>query len=458
MLKEEVKNEFIALLGKDRCYFSPEDLIAYSSDANAEMTALPEGVILPSSPEEVSAIMKIANKHLVPVVARGAGSGYTGGCLATQGGVILSMELFDKILEIDLDNNLMIVEPGVVTKTIQDTLDKLGFMYPPDPASAAFATIGGNIAENAGGLRAVKYGVTKNWVMGLEVVLANGDIVQTGSKCIKDVAGFNLTELFVGSEGTLGIVTKAILKIISKPESRRTMTATFADLEAASAAIKAIFATGVRLSTLEFMDRITVEAIEKATKFGATPEEGALLLIEVDGFEETLDYEANKIKAACEASKVIKFKLAQNDEEREKLWQARRDISFAYYEISDQWEDDDISVPLGRIPEMVAKLEEIAKKYNIIIANMGHYGDGNIHISMTTGKKDVKFPKEALKDLLAEVVRLEGRIAAEHGVGCIKMHKLHWNIDEPTMKLMRGFKNFFDPNGILNPGKVIPKE
>ncbi len=458
MLKEEVQKELIALLGKESCFFSKEDLIAYSADANNELKALPDGVILPKTAEEISAIFKIVNKHLIPLVPRGAGSGYTGGCIAIEGGIVMSMEKFNKILEIDTENNLIIVEPGVITKTIQDTVEKLGLIYPPDPASAAFSTIGGNIAENAGGLRAVKYGVTKHYVMGLEVVLPNGDIVHTGSKCIKDVAGFNLTELFVGSEGTLGVVTKAMLKLVTKPEARCTMTATFASLEQAAIAIKAIFATGVRLSTLEFLDKISIEAVEKATKFGAKPEEAALLLIEVDGFEQCLNYEADKIEKACQDSGTITFRKAKDEEEREKLWQARKDLSYALFEISDEWEDDDISVPVARIPQMVEILDGIAEKYKIIIANLGHYGDGNIHVSMTTGKKGVHLPEGARKEILEAVVKLEGRIAAEHGVGCLKRDKLHYNIDEPTMKMMRSFKNLFDPNGILNPGKVIPKE
>ncbi len=456
MIDNKAQEELIALLGNERFYSSKEDLIAYCADANPEKRALPEAVVLPATTEEVSAILKIANKYRIPVTPRGGGSGYTGGCVPVHGGIVLSMEKFNKILEIDLDNFLIIVEPGVVVKTIQDTVDKHGLMYPPDPASTAFATIGGNIAENAGGLRAVKYGVTKNYVMGLEVVLANGDVVRTGSKCIKDVAGYNLTELFVGSEGTLGIVTKAILKIVAKPEAKRTMTATFPSLEKAAEAVKMIFSTGVRPSTLEFLDRISVEAVEKTTSFEAKPEEQALLLIEIDGAEIALDPDVVKIEEACHKCGVITFKKATNDEEREELWAARRSLSYALCEIAEEWEDDDVSVPIARIPDMIRKLDEIATKYNLIVANFGHYGDGNIHIGMTTGKDGGPFPAQAKADMVKATIDLEGRIAAEHGVGCLKVHNLHWNIDEPTMNMMRGFKNLFDPNGILNPGKVIP--
>lgn len=458
MLSTEFKNKILALVGEDRCSFAPEDLLIYSYDANAEKRAQPEGMVSPQNTEEVAAIVKLANSYEVPLVPRGAGSGYTGGSVPVQGGMVVAMDRFNRILEVDSDNFLMIVEPGVITKEIQAAADAIGLMYPPDPASLAFATIGGNIAENAGGIRAVKYGVTKNYVMGLEVVLPTGEIVRTGSKCIKDVVGYNLTELFVGSEGTLGIITKAILKLLPRPEARRTMTATFHTLEKAAEAVKAIYASGVRPATLEFLDRISVEAVEKAIHFGAKPEEGALLLVEVDGPDMALDHEVDRIEQACQQCGTITFRRAKNEEEREELWKARRSLSFALCEIATEWEDDDISVPIARIPQMIRKLDEIAAKHKLIVANFGHYGDGNIHIGMTTGKEGRPFPKEALKEVTQAVVELEGRIAAEHGIGCLKASKLHWNIDKPTLAMMRSFKNLLDPKGILNPGKVMLKE
>ncbi|MDD4731128.1 MAG: FAD-linked oxidase C-terminal domain-containing protein [Desulfovibrio sp.] len=458
MLNQEFVAKIEALLGKDRCSFSPEDLVAYSYDANPEKRAQGEGVVSPKDKEEVAAILKLAYEYEVPVTPRGGGSGYTGGCVPVGGGIVMAMDRFNKILEIDADNYLVIVEPGVVTKDLQAAVDKIGLMYPPDPASTAFSTIGGNIAENAGGIRAVKYGVTKHYVMGLEVVLPNGDIVKTGSKCIKDVAGYNLTELFVGSEGTLGVITKAVVKVVPKPEARRTMTATFSSLEKAAEAVKAIYATGVRPATMEFLDRISVEAVEKAISFGAKPEEGALLLIEVDGAELALTPDVEKIEGACKKCGVITFRKAETYEEREALWAARRALSFALTEIATEWEDDDVSVPIARIPQMIRKLDEIAERHDIIIANFGHYGDGNIHIGMTTGKSGRPFPMVAKEEVVQAVVELEGRIAAEHGIGCVKVENLHWNIDGPTMAMMRRFKNLFDPKGLLNPGKVIPSE
>lgn len=458
MLHTEFKTRLEAIVGSERCSFAPEDMVAYSYDANEEKRAQPEGVVSPMSTEEVSAILKLANEYEVPVTPRGGGSGYTGGCIPVQGGIVMAMDRFNKILEVDGDNYLVILEPGVITKELQAEVDKIGLMYPPDPASTGFSTIGGNIAENAGGIRAVKYGVTKHYVMGLEVVLPTGEVVRTGSKCIKDVVGYNLTELFVGSEGTLGVITKAVIKVVPKPEARRTMTATFSTLEKAAEAVKAVYSTGVRPATLEFLDRISVEAVAKCTSFEASPEEGALLLMEVDGAEAALDSEVQKIQKACEGCGCISFRKAETEADREELWKARRALSFALTEISHQWEDDDISVPIARIPQMIRKLDEIAERHNIIIANFGHYGDGNIHIGMTTGKGGRPFPMVAKDEVVQAVVELEGRIAAEHGIGCVKAHNLHWNIDAPTLAMMHSFKKLLDPKGILNPGKVMPRE
>ena len=458
MLNEQFKEKVIALLGKERCFFNPEDLLVYSYDANAEVRALPDGVVSPKNTEEVSAIVKLANQYRVPVIPRGAGSGYTGGSVPVCGGVVIAMDRFNKILELDPDNFLIIVEPGVITKEIHLAAEKIGLMYPPDPASAAFGSIGGNIAENAGGIRAVKYGVTKNYVMGLEVVLPTGEVVHTGSKCIKDVVGYNLTELFVGSEGTLGIITKALLKLIPPPEARRTMTATFFSLEQAAEAVKAIYQAGIRPATLEFLDRISIEAVENAIHFGATPEEGALLLIEVDGAEIALDAEIEKIITACTGCNAITVRKATTEKEREDLWQARRALSFALCEIATEWEDDDVSVPVSRIPQMIRHLDAIAQRHNLIIANFGHYGDGNIHIGMTTGKEGRPFPREAKEEVVQAVVELEGRIAAEHGIGCLKACNLKWNIDVETLAMMRRFKKLLDPLGILNPGKIMLRE
>ncbi|MDR2744130.1 MAG: FAD-binding protein [Desulfovibrio sp.] len=446
-------------MGSSRVTDAPEDLLVYSRDANVEVSGLPHMVAFPETNSEISTILKLANKYTVPITPRGAGSGFTGGAVPVCGGLVLAMDRFNKILEIDAENRLLVVEPGVVVKTIQDVADQIGLMYPPDPASASFSSIGGNIAENAGGIRAVKYGVTKNYVMGLEIVLPTGEIINTGSKCLKDVVGFNLTELFVGSEGTLGVITKAILKLVSKPQARRTMTATFMSMESASRAVRKIYASGVRPATLEFMDNFCIELVRKVAHFSASAGEGALLLIEFDGSNEAgLDHEAGLVEKACEDCDVITFRKAQDENEREELWAARRAISFAQYDYCDEWDDDDVAVPISRIPQLQGSIEELGRKHSVIVAFFGHYGDGNIHVGVTTGDKQRRVPREFKEELAVAVSRLEGRIAAEHGIGCLKTNRVHLCLDHATLRLMRRFKNLLDPNGILNPGKVLPEE
>lgn len=458
MVNSEFLAELLALLGKDRVLTEPEDMFAYSYDSNTEYKFKPDAVAFPESAEEISTIMKLAAKHGVPVTPRGSATNFTAGCLAVGGGLVLSTDRFNRILEVDRENFFVIVEPGVLTSKIQDTIAPFGLMYPPDPASATFSTIGGNIAENAGGIRAVKYGVTKNYVMGLEVVLPNGDIIHTGSKCIKDVVGLNLTELFVGSEGTLGIITKAIIRVIPQPEARRTVTATFENLDTAAVAVRTVFGTGVRPSTLEFLDRNCVEAVDKVANLGARPDEGAMLLMEVDGGEAQVDEELDRIEEACHQCGVITFRKAKTEEDREALWHARRALPLALMRVNGRWKDDDISVPMSRIPDMVKKITETAQKYDLQYACFGHFGDGNIHQLFGCKEADRPFPQEARDEVYREVCALEGRIAAEHGTGYLKANKLRWNLDEATVDFTRRIKNAVDPLGIMNPHKILPGE
>ncbi len=455
-------SEFLAglqqLLGKDRVLTKPEDMFAYSYDGNFECRFKPDLVAFPESVEEVSGIMKLATKYKVPVTPRGSGSNMSAGCLPVAGGIVLCTDRMNRILEIDRDNFFVIAEPGVLTTAIQEAVAPFGLMYPPDPASAHFTTIGGNIAENAGGIRAVKYGVTKNYVMGLEVVLPDGEIIHTGAKCIKDVTGLNLTELFVGSEGTLGFITKALLRVIPQPEAHRTMTATFDSLDAAAKAVSAIYSTGVRPSVLEFLDRNCVEAVDEVAHLNAQPNEQALLLIEVDGGKAQVDAEMERIEAACLQQGVITFRKAKVEADREALWQARRLLPMAIYRMH-RWKDDDICVPMSRIPAMIEKIVEIAEKYGLDYANFGHFGDGNIHVIMACkDEENTPFPYEAKNEVLREVCALEGRIAAEHGVGYLKANKLRWNLDGPTVDFIRRIKNAVDPQGIMNPHKILPEE
>ena len=458
MVNGEFLAELQALLGDDRVLTKPEDMFAYSYDSNTECKFRPDVVAFPESTEEVSAIMKLATRYGVPVTPRGAATNFTAGCLAVGGGLILATDRFNRILEIDRENFFVIVEPGVLTQKIQEAVAPFGLMYPPDPASVHFSTIGGNIAENAGGVRAVKYGVTKNYVMGLEVVLPNGEIIHTGSKCIKDVVGINLTELFVGSEGTLGFITKAIMRVIPQPEAHRTVTATFENLDTAALAVRAIFGTGVRPSTLEFLDKNCVEAVDKVANLGAQSNENAMLLIEVDGGESQVDIDLERIEDACHTCGVITFRKAKTYEDREALWHARRALPMALMLVNGRWKDDDISVPMSRIPDMVKKITETAQKYDLQYACFGHFGDGNIHQLFACREEDRPFPQEAREEVYRTVCALEGRIAAEHGTGYLKANKLRWNLDAATVAFIRCIKDAVDPQGIMNPYKILPWE
>ncbi len=458
MIDNEFLNALKELLGSDRVLTEPEDMFAYSYDSNTECKFRPDVVASPESAEEISAIMKLAGKYNIPVTPRGSATNFTAGSLAVGGGLVLTTDRLNRILEIDRENFLVIVEPGVLTAKIQEAVAPFGLMYPPDPASVAFSTIGGNIAENAGGIRAVKYGVTKNYVMGLEVVLPNGEIIHTGSKCIKDVVGLNLTELFVGSEGTLGIITKAIIRVIPKPQARRIMTATFESLDAAAVAVRNIFATGVRPSILEFLDRNCVEAVDKVANLGAQPNEGAMLLIEVDGGEAQVDVEMERIEKVCHESGVITFRKARTEKDMDTLWHARHALPMALMLVNGRWKDDDISVPMSRIPDMVKKITETAKKYDVQYACFGHFGDGNIHQLLACREAERPFPQEARSEVYRAVCALEGRIAAEHGTGFLKANKLCWNLDLATVDFIRTLKKAIDPKGIMNPHKILPGE
>jgi len=370
------------------------------------------------------------------------------------------MEKMNRILQIDQDDMFVIVEPGVITGQLHAAVEKLGLFYPPDPASMEFATIGGNIAENAGGMRAVKYGVTRNYVMGLEVVLPNGEIIQTGSRCIKDVVGYDLTNLFVGSEGTLGTITRAILKLIPLPEAFATAAVSFPTLSSAAKAVPEIMRQKIIPSTLEFMDKHCITAVDRYLKVGLPQETEAFLLIEVDGFSSELPPVLDKITAMCKSCGAIDIKVATEVNDRARLWKIRRSITAALTCYTLKGDGEDMVVPRSCIPDIIEEGERIGDRYNLLMINYGHAGDGNIHVSLA--EKEIPVSDDqvelAIMELLTAAVGMNGRIAAEHGIGCLKRNKVPLNIDPPTLKLMKQMKDMMDPNGILNPGKVFPQE
>ena len=450
------KDELIRIFGPEGFSSSREDLLSYSYDST-RTSYLPDAVVVPKTVEQISRLMEFANRHGVPIIPRGAGSGCTGGALACSGGIILLMDRFDQILEIDTGNMYAVVEPGVITGQLHKAVEKKDLFYPPDPASLNFSTIGGNIAENAGGMRAVKYGVTRDYVMGLEVVMPSGQVVKTGSKCIKDVVGYDLTNLFVGSEGTLGIITRAILKLIPLPEARLAMTAAFTSLDQAATTVVKIIQSRVVPSTLEFMDKHCIRALDQYLNLGLAQDAAALLFIEIDGFESELSPAMDKLSSICNDNGAVDIRVASNEGERARLWKMRRSLSPAISRFPIRGDGDDIVVPRTRIPDIIGEMDGICHKYGLFTINFGHAGDGNIHVNLVekNGPVETQAVAAASSEILMEVVKLEGRIAAEHGIGVVKMGKIGFNIDPPTLDLMRSVKKTMDPNNILNPGKIF---
>ncbi len=455
--------ELVHLLGKDKCLTAPEDTACYAFDAGHDKGRTPLAVVFPETAGEVSQIMAWSQVNTIPVIARGAGSGLTGGAVPAAKGIVLSLARMNRILEVDTQNLCAIVEPGVITADLQAAAQKQGLFYPPDPASQAVSTMGGNIAENAGGMRAVKYGVTKAYVLGLEVVLPDGRILNLGSKCIKDVAGYSMTELFIGSEGTLGIITKAIVKLIPRPETIRTLAVCFDSMERAGRAVPQIFKAGVVPCTLEFIDGTCLDAVEKAGFM--TPcralihkETRAMLLIEVDGTPSHVAEDIQRIKQICTTLGVLSLGQAETRQERDHLWHVRRSIHGALTCISSQWMEEDIAVPPAAIPDMLTALDQLAQQEQLILPSFGHYGDGNIHLSATGVDGPLSASREMAirQNIFSLTVALGGRIAAEHGIGTAKKDFIDLNLNSDTLSFARQLKTLLDPHTLLNPGKIFP--
>lgn len=453
--------ELKRLLPPDRIRDDAEAVRKYGSDETEDLHFPPDLVVLPRSTREVSRVLAFCDERRVPVTPRGAGTGLSGGALPVHGGVVLSLEKMDRILEIDRENLFAVVEPGVVTQTLQEAAEKAGLFYPPDPASRSTCLIGGNIAHNAGGPRALKYGVTKDYVYGLEAVLPSGEVIRTGGKLLKNVAGYNLTQLLVGSEGTLAVVTQATLKLVPLPRCRRTLLAPFPDVAAAARTVARIFQRGVTPCALEFMERAAVAAAEerKGRKFpgGDAP---ALLLVELDGMHEApLDAEAETVCAVCLEEGAADVLVAETREKRESVWDLRRSIGEAVKRIS-PYRELDCVVPRARLPELMSAIRETTAAHGLTAVSYGHAGDGNIHVNVLRRDMDPARWKTALpaatRDLFERVIALGGTITGEHGVGYVQRDYLGMALGEARLALLARLKRQFDPNGILNPGKIWP--
>ena len=456
-MNKELYREFEKIVGEKCVSDDDVDRVCHSYDATKQR-AMPDVVIKPKSAQEVSEIVKLANKRHIPVYPQGAASGLTGGAVPVHGGIALDMTGMNRIIEIDDANLTATVEPGVVVADFQKEVEKLGLLYPPDPASNKFATIGGSVAECAGGLRGMKYGVTRDYVMALEVVLPTGEIINPGTRTLKGVTGYDLTRLFVGSEGTLGIFTKIVLKLIPPPEKVETIMAFFGSIKNAADTVSAIVAAKIVPRALEFVDEECIRAVGQYTGFSVAEGTEALLLIEVDGSAETASRDALRVMSICEDNEALDVKKAETDEEIDDLWSVRRTISPALYAISKGKMNEDICVPRSNLTLMLEEIGKISEKYGLTIANFGHAGDGNIHVKILLDPavpEEVERGEAAVEEIFRKTVELDGTLSGEHGIGNTKSKYLGIEIEPEQLELMRGLKALFDPNGILNPGKIF---
>jgi len=445
------------LLGEKNVLTAAEDIIPYGFDGTATLKQRPLAVVFPANTAEVAAVIKLARAHKTPVVTRGSGTGLSGGSIPVAGGIVLCLTRLDKILELDQANLTLMAEAGVVTQKIYETADAVGLFYPPDPGSMKISTIGGNVAENSGGLRGLKYGVTRDYVMGLEVVLADGSVCWLGSKCVKDVAGYNLRDLFIGSEGTLGIITKVLLKLLPKPAARQTLLGTFAAMDTAAETVSAIIAAKIIPCTLEFLDRRTLQCVEDFAKVGLPRDAEAVLLIETDGHPAPVAEEAAKIEEILRAHGAKTVARAANAEEATRLATARRSAFSALARLRPTTILEDITVPRSKLAEMIRYVSEVATKHNLQIATFGHFGDGNLHPTILTDERDeaeMHRVEAALKDIFDRALALGGTITGEHGVGLAKKAFLKQQMGDASYTLLQQIKRTLDPEGLLNPGKI----
>jgi glycolate oxidase len=449
---------FTKILGKENTLTDKAHLLAYSYDAT-RAKHYPDIVLFPQNEKQISDIMKYCNEYKIIITPRGGGSGFTGGSLAHKGGVILSVDRhMNKIKEIDLKNMLVVCEPGVINLQLQKIVEAKGLFYPPDPASEAFSTIGGNVCENAGGMRAAKYGITKDYVMALRVVLPNGDIVTTGKKTIKDVAGYNLSGIIIGSEGTLGIVTEITLKLLSKPKKKKTFMAIFDNIDDAMESVYKAMASGVSTVAMEFLDNLTIRCVESKFKKGLPIDAGAIIIGDVDGnVDEEITYSLQMLELIFKQNKAKKFQIAKSEEESQGFWFARKNASPSLNEYGNKKLNEDITVPRAVLPELLKGIDKISKKYGVTTPCFGHVGDGNVHTNVMLRDPDeamLKIGHKAITEIFELTVKLGGTLSGEHGIGLSKAPFMGLAFSDEEMNLFRAIKKAFDPNNILNPYKM----
>ena len=455
-MDEKTKRELIEIVGEDCFTDRLIDLISYSKDAS-EHKHRPEAAVWATTTEEVSAILKLANQEMFPVTARGAGTSLAGLAVPEQGGLVLDLGRMNKIVEINIEDRLAVVQPGLVYADLEKALAPHGFFFPPDPASGKVCTLGGNVATNAGGIKGAKYGTTKDYVLALEVVLPDGRVLHTGSRCMKSVSGYDLTKLFVGSEGTLGVVTEIILKINPRPALTSTAMATFQDLEDAGRAVSEIMYCGILPSALEIVDQQTLIAINQNADL-ELPEVEAILVAEADGHtKEETEYQLSKIINIFKKNGAGSVTRAEKPEDAEALWTARKSAYAVITRINNNIFVEDLTVPMSKVPDMLRAISDIGKKYDLKMPTVGHAGDGNLHPCISidgTNPDEMKRMQEASAELFKKVIELGGTLTGEHGIGLAKARFMKMEHDDVAMDVMRSIKQTFDPNNILNPGKM----
>ncbi|KKK39842.1 FAD-binding protein [Mesobacillus campisalis] len=459
MITTENVKEIISIVKTGRVLTDESDRFSYSFDGSFG-TYLPDVVIQTKSVEELATLVKLANREKIPIYPRGQATSLSGGPLPVQGGMVFDLSVMDDLLEIDEEDLVAVVSPGVLTSNIHNAAEQKGLMYPPDPSSSRVSTIGGNLAENSGGPRGLKYGVTKDYVIGLEVITPQGDIIRTGGRTVKNVTGYDLTKLIVGSEGTLGIITKAILRLIPKPPASETVMAIFNSLVDAGRAVSKILSSGILPSKMELMDQASIVAVENYQPSGLPRDAEAMILIEIDGHPSAVTAEAEQVSKVCKDVGAREVRVPKTKAETEEVWKARKLVSPAIVRIKPTKISEDATVPRSKIPEMCRRLQVIKKKYNVHLVVFGHAGDGNLHpniIADKSDKEEMKRVEQAVAEIFEAAVQLGGTLSGEHGIGTMKAPFMEMELGAAGLDMMKKIKQAWDPNNIMNPGKIFPE-
>jgi glycolate oxidase len=458
-MEKHILDEIRAIIPQERILLNLQERYSYSFDASFG-EYLPDVVIQPNDAEEISQLVKLANKYCIPVYPRGAATSLSGGPLPVEGGMVIDLSRLNKKLLIDRENLLAVVSPGVITGDIHQKAEEVGLFYPPDPSSSHVSTIGGNLLENSSGPKGLKYGTTKEYVIGLEVVTPTGEIIRTGGKTVKNVTGYDLTRLIVGSEGTLAIVTEATLRLIPKPQARKTLLATFNRVVDSGYAITKILSNGILPAAMELMDNACIRAVEHFQPCGLPVDAEALIIIEVDGHPLAIEEEIGKCEAICYEQGATNVKVAHDEVERADIWKARKMVSPAITQLGPTKISEDATVPRSQIPAMMERLNEIREKYQLNLVVFGHAGDGNLHPNIITDKRNIeemKRAEDAVSEIFEAAVSLGGTLSGEHGIGTMKAPYMEMELGQEGLLMMKKIKDAWDPNHILNPGKIFPK-